>query len=65
MAASDRMQETVSFKDSQCLGKRHAAMEAPPFSRMPHPVDIKTVWPHAINTGEWGVKLLVEIVVHT
>ena len=58
------MQDTVRFEDSKRLGKRQADVEPPPFARMPHPVDIKAVGAHAVDTGERRVKFLAAIVFH-
>jgi hypothetical protein len=51
------MQDFVGFEDSKRFGKRHANMDAPPFARGPHPVDIETVRPHAVNGGKGASNL--------
>ncbi|MGB6636367.1 MAG: hypothetical protein WBF12_11930, partial [Bradyrhizobium sp.] len=61
---SDRIQDSVSFEDSKRFGKRHADMEAPPFARVPHPVDIETVRADAVDTGEGRIELFAAIVLH-
>src|SRR3984957_3056007 len=61
---SDRVQDSVLFEDSLLLCKRHADMEAPPFARVPHPVDIETVRPHAVDASEGRMELVAAIVLH-
>ena len=58
------MQDSVSFEDSKRLGKRNADMETPPFAGAPHPVDIETVRPHAVDAGEGRIELAAAIVLH-
>jgi hypothetical protein len=61
---SDRVQDSVGFEDSKRFGKRHADMEALPFARVPHPVDIETVRPHAVDASEGRIELVAAIVLH-
>ena len=56
------MQHAVRFEESKRVGECYTGMEPPPFARVPHPVDIKPVWSHAVDTGERRVELLAAIV---
>src|SRR5260370_42238358 len=56
------MQHAVRFEDSKRVGECYTGMEPPPFARVPHPVDIKPVWSHAVDTGERRIELLAVIV---
>jgi hypothetical protein len=56
------VQDAVRFEDSKRLDKRHAGVKPPPFSRVPHPVNIETVWTYAVDAGEGRIELLAEIV---
>ena len=58
------MKHPIRFKDSQRLGKRDVDMEPPPFARVPHPVDIKSVRPHTVDAGEWRIEFLATIMLH-
>jgi hypothetical protein len=55
------MQDSIGFEDSKRFGKRHAEMEAPPFARVPHPVDIETIRPHTVDPGEERIELVAAI----
>src|SRR5216684_7450042 len=59
---SDRVQHAVRFDDSKRFGECYTGMEPAPFARVPHPVDIKPVWSHAVDTGERRIELLAAIV---
>jgi hypothetical protein len=61
---SDWMQNTVRFENTKRLDERLAGVKPPPFARVPHPVDIELIWPHAIDSGESRVELLAAIVFH-
>jgi hypothetical protein len=56
------MQHAVRFEESKRVGECYTGMEPPPFARVPHPVDIKPVWSHAVDTVERRVELLAAIV---
>ena len=58
------MQDAVRFEDSNRLDKRHTGVKPPPFSGVPHPVDIETVRAHAVDTGEGRIELFAAIMLH-
>jgi hypothetical protein len=58
------MQDAVRFEDSKRLDKRHAGVKPPPFSGVPHPVDIEAVSSHAVDTGEGRIELFAAIMLH-
>src|SRR5688572_11927673 len=58
------MQDTFGLEDAKRLGKRHAGVEPPPGPRVPHPVDIESVRPHANDPCKRRVELFAEIFCH-
>ncbi len=55
----------IVFESFQSFGQGHPAIEPPPFSRMPHPVDVKAVGTHSVEAREWRVEFLPAIVFHS
>ncbi|WP_292081347.1 hypothetical protein, partial [Mesorhizobium sp.] len=55
------MQEFIGFEDMERLGERHIRMQRPSFARMPHPIDVESVWSDAVQPGERRVELLAAI----
>jgi hypothetical protein len=62
--ASEGMKDAVGFEDSQPVGEGHSSMKPPPFARVPHPVDIKSISSHAVNAREWRIELFAAIMLH-
>jgi len=55
----------IGFDDLKRLGKCQAEMQAPPFSRVPHPVKVKPARSHAVDSGEARIEFRTLIVLHT
>ena len=58
------MENGVRFENMKRLDERHAAIKPPPRPRVPHPVDIESVPPHAIDSGERRIELLAMNMLH-
>ena len=58
------MQDPVGFENSKCLDKRYAGVKPPPLTGVPHPVNIKAVFPHAVDASEGRIEFLTTIVRH-
>jgi hypothetical protein len=54
------MQDFVGFEDTQRLDESYAGANRPPFSCVPHPVNIEPVASHSVDAGEGRVELFAK-----
>jgi len=58
---SGRMWQTISYDRIHCFDKGQAAMEAEPFAGMPMPLKVEALAADPVETREWRVKLVAEV----